>query len=371
MYRLPVRYQGKPLMPMKATRVKKFIESGKGRIRYDRKLKIHYLQLLVDPSGEDTQEVHLGLDPGSTYDGISVVSFKYHHVNIELIQRPKKGKNAIKTFKARQASNRRVRRSRLRHRRIRFDHRTSKKLSPTIKANVDFRKWVISKLIKIYPISKIIVEDVRFNHYANTNGRAFSLVEQGKQELYRFVRSLGIQLETYDGFNTKKLRVNSFGVDLKSKAKDSETFEAHCIDSFVLACNHSNVFDTNTGEVFEDQPVITNELEINRKVTFLEKIVKIRRCLTRLRKRYNDAKNYYRRLKGGVKQIYSNISNKSNICRIKPEGEHSNHPKKWEYINNGKVERFKCNTASYGGTTLNGKSFFRNGEWQNRVVWVV
>ena len=65
MHRCPVRYQGKPLMPMKSTRVKKFIDSGKGRIRYDRKLKIHYLQLLVDPSGEDTQEVHLGLDPGS------------------------------------------------------------------------------------------------------------------------------------------------------------------------------------------------------------------------------------------------------------------------------------------------------------------
>ena len=204
-------------MPMKSTRVKKFIESGKGRIRYDRKLKIHYLQLLVDPSGEDTQEITLGLDPGSTFDGVSVVSSKYHHVNIELIQRPKKGKNAIKTFKVRQASNRRTRRSRLRHRRVRFDNRTSKKLVPTIQANVDFRKWLISKLIKIYPISRIVVEDVKFNHYENINGRAFSLVEQGKTELYNFIRSLGIKLETYDGYDTKKLRVNSFGVDLKVK----------------------------------------------------------------------------------------------------------------------------------------------------------
>ncbi len=44
-------------MPMKATRVRKFVESGKAKIRYDRKLKIHYLQLLVDPSGEETQEI--------------------------------------------------------------------------------------------------------------------------------------------------------------------------------------------------------------------------------------------------------------------------------------------------------------------------
>lgn len=373
MHRCPVRYQGKPLMPMKSTRVKKFIDSGKGRIRYDRKLKIHYLQLLVDPSGEDTQEVHLGLDPGSTFDGISVVSSKCHHVNLELIQRPKNGKNAIKTFKARQASNRRVRRSRKRHRPIRFDNRTSKKLTPTIRANIDFRKWVILKLIRIFPISKIVVEDVKFNHYASTNGRAFSIVEQGKTELYNFIRSLGIQLETYDGFNTKKLRVNSFGIDLKSKSKDDQSFEAHCIDSFVLACNKSNVFDINTGEIFEDQPVITNELDINRKVTFIEKIVKVRRCLTRLRALYKSNKrpegaNYYIKLKGGVKQIVTKLG-KRNVCRVKPEGIHSNHPKQWIYIDNGKSERYKCNTAPYGGTRLHGKSFFRNGEWENRYVW--
>jgi hypothetical protein len=372
MNRCPVRYKGKPLMPMKSTRVKKFIDSGKGRIRYDRKLRIHYLQLLVEPSSEETQDVTLGLDPGSTFDGISVVSSKCHHINIELIQRPKKGKNAIKTFKARQASTRRVRRSRLRHRPIRFDHRTSKKLAPTIKANVDFRKWVISKLIKIYPISKIVVEDVKFNHYTSTNGRAFSIVEQGKQELYRFIQALGIKLELYDGFNTKKLRVNSFGVDLKTKSKDSQTFEAHCIDSFVLACNKSNVFDIHTGEIFIDEPIITNDVEINRKVTFIEKIVKIRRCLTRTRALYKSGKrlegaNYYIKLKGGVKQIVIKLGRR-NVCRIKPEGEHSNHPRKWEYIDNGRAERYKCNTAPYGGTRINGKSFLRNGEWENRRI---
>ena len=368
MYRLPVKYKGTPLMPMKATRVQKFIDSKKGRIRYDRKLKIHYLQLLVDPSGTETQEITLGLDPGSTYDGISVVSAQYHHVNVELIQRPKKGKNSIKAFKKRQASNRRVRRSRLRHRKIRFDNRVSKKLPPTIQANLDFRKWIINKLCSIYPISKVVIEDVKFNHYANKNGKSFSHVEQGKTELYSYVRSLELKLELYDGFNTKKLRVNSFAKDTKLKAKDSKDFDAHCIDSFVLACNKDCMLDTITGEISIDQPRITNDLIINRKVLFIEKMVKIRRCLDRVRKKYNDFKFYYTLSKGGVKEIYRNFSNKPNICRIKPEGEHSNHPKKWEYINNGKAERFKCSKAPYGGTTLNGKTFFINGEWQNRKL---
>ena len=199
MYRLPVRFKGKPLMPMKATRVKKFISSGKGRIRYDRKLKLYYLQLLVEPSGEETQEVVLGIDPGSTYDGISIVSKTYHHINIELIQRPKKGKNSIKAFKQRQSGNRRVRRSRLRHRKIRFDNRTSSKLSPTIKANVDFRKWIIIKLNLYYPISKVVIEDVRYNHYQNSNGDSFSRVEQGKSELYNFIQDLNLELELITG----------------------------------------------------------------------------------------------------------------------------------------------------------------------------
>lgn len=367
MLRLPVIYKGKPLMPMKATRVKKFVIQQRGKIKYDRKLKIHYLQLLVDPSGFDFQNITIGLDPGSTFDGISVVSNDSHHCNIELIQRPKKGKNSISAFKTRQAMNRRVRRSRLRHRPIRFSNRTSNKLSPTIKANVDFRKWLILKLCKLYPITRVVIEDVRFNHYRSTKGKSFSHVEQGKNELYNFIKSHDLILELYDGFNTKKLRVNSFGFDPKTKQKDSKQFTAHCIDSFVLACTKTNMIDQETGEIL-DEPIITNKLVISRKVIFIEKIIKVRRCLTLLRKRYNNSKYYYKLLPGGIKQIYQNFSDKSNVVRVKPNSEHSNHPLRWEYIDNGKVERFKCNTASYGGTTLNGKSFFKNNEWNNRVI---
>ena len=300
MERIAVKYKEIPLMPIRNARARICIKNGQGKIKYDRKLKIHYLQLLVDPSGFEVQEMTLGLDPGSTFDGVSVVSEQCHHINIELIQRPKKGKNAVTNFKSRQASNRRVRRSRLKHRPIRFDNRTSNKLAPTIKANVDFRKWLILKLIKLYPICKVVIEDVRFNHYKSTRGKSFSHVEQGKTELYNFVKSLGLELELYDGFNTKKLRINSFGTDPKCKAKDTKNFTAHCIDSFVLACNKENKIDFETGEIL-DEPIITNQLDVNKKVIFIEKIVKVRRCLTRLRKKYNDSKNYYHQLTDGIK----------------------------------------------------------------------
>lgn len=369
MFRLPVKYQGIPLMPMKSRRVSKFVKIKLGRIRYDEKVKLHYLQLLKQPSGLETQDITMGLDPGSSFDGISVVSSDTHHCNIELIQRPKKGKTAIKFFKFRQATNRRIRRSRLRHRKIRFDNRTKLSLTPTIKANVDFRKWIITKLATIFPITKLVVEDVRFNHAKSTKGRAFSLVEQGKTELYSWIKKQEFQLELYDGFNTKKLRLNSFSGDPKSADKGSRSFEAHCIDSFVLACNKGFKIDNETGELFLDQPIITNDLVVRESVIFIEKKVKIRRCLTRIRKQYNDKSKYYKLAKGGVKEFYSNTSSHRNLCRVKPNREHSNHPKYWDYIDNGFAERYKYNTAPYGGTIFNGvKKFLVDGTWLNRVI---
>lgn len=376
MFRIAVKYKGTPLMPMKSNRVTKFVNEGKGRIRYDRKLKIHYLQLLVEPSNYRTQDITIGLDPGSSFDGVSVVSDDTHHINIELIQRAKKGKTSIKYLKQRQATNRRTRRSRLRHRPIRFDNRTGCKLAPTIRANIEFRQWLITRLIKLYPITKIVIEDVKFNHYKNINGKSFSIVEQGKTYLYNWFKKQGLKLDLYEGYNTKKLRLNTFGGDPKVSDKGSRSFEAHCIDSFVLACNKAFLVDKDTGEILEDEPVAINDLYIRKSVTFIEKIVKVRRCLTRTRALYKSSKNpiggsYYRYKKGGIKVPFKCISNKDNKPRVKPEGVQSNHPKEWVYLDNGRVERVKCNTAPYGGTRLNGKSFFIDGEWRNRSIEVI
>lgn len=373
MLRLPVVFQGKPLMPMKASRVRRFLKNGKAKIRYDRKLGIHYVQLLIDPSAQETQEITVALDPGSTFDGVAVVSGNTHHLNIELIQRPKRGKNAITAFKKRQAANRRVRRSRLRHRPIRFDNRTSNKLSPTIKANVDYRKWLLLKLARYYPITRAVVEDVKFNHSKSKKGKSFSHVEQGKVELYRFITELGWKLVLVEGFTTKRLRVNSFGYDAKAADKGAKNFEAHCLDAFVMACGRGNLFDMATGEVLAEEPYITfDHNHINKKVIFIEKLVKQRRSLTRTRALYKDKWRYYRYAKGGIKVYFTSLSNKQAKCRIKPEGEQSNHPIEWEYLDNGRAEKVKSNTAQYGGTVINGKQKFYkdSAEWINRVLSV-
>ena len=380
--RVPVIYKDQPLMPMKASRVNKFIKEKKGKICYDRKLNIHYLKLLVLPSGFNLQDITIGIDPGSCFDGFSVVSDTTHHVNIELVQRAKKGKTAIKFFKERQAMNRRTRRNRLRHRPVRFDNRSSKKLTPTIKANVDFRKWLVTKLMGIYPLCHAVVEDVKFNHSRYWLGASFSLAEQGKTEFYSFLESVGLKLELYDGFNTKHLRISAFGKDPKVKDKGDKSFEAHCVDSYVLACKKTYYehIDEKTGEITIRPSFVNNpRREINKKVIFIEKIVKIRRCLFRTRALYTSlarpfGSSYFRYAKSGVKIPFNCISNKDNIARIKPKGVvKSNHPSKWIYIDNGRAERKHSNTARYGGTTYNRNKNInpKTNETKNRKIVVV
>ena len=366
MKRIAVKYQGITLMPMKGSKAQKLVESGKAKIKYNREINEHYLVLLFKPTGVICQDITLGLDPGSTFDGFSVVSKRYHHLNAELIQRPKKGKNSIKFFKKRQAMNRLARRGRLRHRKIRFDFRTKEKLAPTIRANLEFRQWYIKQVMKLYPLTRCVIEDVRFNHYAKKDGKSFSHVELGKTKLYEFVKASGLSLELYEGHETHALRINSFGADPKVKKKDSKQFEAHCIDSFVLACDKAILVDLE-GNIKFGGPVILNDLKLNKRVTYIEKIVKVRRCLTRTRARYNESKNYYELKPGGIKQVVVKLG-KKNVCRVKPAGVHSNHPKQWITKVNDRAIRVKSNTAPYGGTRTNGKSFFKNQEWHNRII---
>jgi len=70
--RVPVvSKEGKPLMPTKSSRARKWIESGKAVKRWS-KTGLFYVQLQVEPSDTKLQEVVLALDPGSKFDGITI-----------------------------------------------------------------------------------------------------------------------------------------------------------------------------------------------------------------------------------------------------------------------------------------------------------
>ena len=367
--RIPVVYRNKPLMPMTWKRAKKYCKLGFGRIR-STKDRLIYLQLLKEPSGFNIQPIVLGIDPGSMFDGFTVLSNKEHLLNIELIHT-----KDIKKRMEKKGFYRRIRRGRLWHRPARFDNRTSKKIPPTIRSKVEFRVNTILNLLKLFPISIVNIEDVKYNHYKETKdilhkrGKSFSPVEVSKNYLYDTVRSLEIELNTYKGWQTKEARIRFCnGNDPKKKNKADRSFFAHCIDSLILA-NFSLDFEKY-------------KKDTNFNIMFIQRDFIVRRELHREKNKIGDKRRYFKYSKGGEK-VYFEKMTKLKKLRIKPDDSRSYHGP-WKYKYSESIECFKKFRTNYGGTKILGtggnkwnkedmgesKRFIRGNkcEYRNRII---
>jgi hypothetical protein len=160
---------GNPLMPTKASRARRWIRQDKAKSFWN-DLGIWCIQLLVEPSGTEVQDIVIGSDPGKRYSGIAVQSskftlFMFHLVLMGFI--PKQGtaiagikeKMSYRSMLRRGRRGRRIDRKksfRLRnHRQKRFSNRKKAKLAPSIRSNRQLEIRVISELAKIYPITSI------------------------------------------------------------------------------------------------------------------------------------------------------------------------------------------------------------------------
>ena len=86
----------------------------------------------------------------------------------------------------------------------------------------------------MFPISTSVVEDVKAKTWKGAKkwNTSFSPLEVGKRWFYSEIEKIA-HLEIRQGFDTYKMR-QDLGL-LKSKQKLSNLFEAHCVDSWVLA----------------------------------------------------------------------------------------------------------------------------------------
>ncbi|MFQ6071400.1 MAG: RRXRR domain-containing protein [Methanosarcinales archaeon] len=240
--RVPVvSKEGLPLMPTKASRARKWIKEGKAIKRWS-KTGLFYVQLQVEPSDTKLQEVVLALDPGSSYDGITIATTREVQLQSMLILPHGIAKKLL--------DRRRLRRSRryrkCRRRPKRFDNRKRPDgwIAPSQKAKVEFRLKIINLLKDIYPITTYIVEDVRFNHYNfplgkyKRWGKYFSTVEIGKTVLYNTLASYGTLLK-YSGNDTSNFR-QVFGIK-KSRSKKQISRESHANDALALCCGYFGI----------------------------------------------------------------------------------------------------------------------------------
>jgi len=217
---------GKPLMPCHPARARELVRRGRALRRFNR--GAFYIRLL-DRSDGEIQPVSVGIDPGSKKEGYTVKSQArtYLNINVDAVTWVK---DHIKTRR----QMRRARRYRKTPCRPNRRNRARGGLSPSTKARWQWKLRICRWLAKMFPISRFVVEDIKAVTKAGKRrwNSSFSPLEVGKRWFYTELEKLA-PVETKQGYETKELR-DSAGLK-KTSRKLAEVFEAHCVDSWVLA----------------------------------------------------------------------------------------------------------------------------------------
>ncbi|MBW4685300.1 MAG: RRXRR domain-containing protein [Komarekiella atlantica HA4396-MV6] len=234
--RVPVTSEdNKPLMPTKPSRARRWIKEGKAIGRFN-KLGIFYVQLTSVASDNQTQDVVIGLDPGKMFSGVAVQSQKYTLQMLHLVLAFKTVKDRMeqRSMMRRGRRGRRINRklsfNKRSHRQVRFDNRRSYKLPPSIQANKDLEYRTITLLCEIYPVNKIVIEEVKVR-----GNKSFSPVMVGqKYQINRLSKLTNVELKK--GWETSNLR-KYLGLHKEKSDKSLQIPETHAVDAVTLACS--------------------------------------------------------------------------------------------------------------------------------------
>lgn len=213
-------------MPTTPSRAKRWIRDGKATPFWKR--GFFCIRLNFDPSDKESELVAVGIDPGSKKEGITVKSQAHTYLNLQA--------DAVTWVKDAVSTRRDMRKARRFRKTPCRKNRMNRKrggLPPSTKARWQWKLRIIRHLVKIIPIAEFVVEDIK----AKTKGQrkwdvSFSPLQVGKQWFYDQLEQIGF-VHLLEGWQTKNLR-DSSGLS-KTKNKMAEVFEAHCVDSWVLA----------------------------------------------------------------------------------------------------------------------------------------
>ena len=249
----------KPLMPTKPSRARKWIKSGKATPFW--RNGVFCVRLNINPSDNYKQEICVGVDPGSKKEGFTVKSESHTYLNVQADAHGKVGKKLEKRRELR-----RGRRSRnCPNRKNRANRLANKERIPAgTRARWDWKLRILDWLSKLYPITHVCVEDIKARtiERAKKWNQSFSPLEVGKQWFYAKVKKRW-ELLTLQGWETKEIR-DRLGLK-KSSKKLSETFDAHCVDSWCLAYQTVGGSDIPDNiDIFCISPIPIRRREIHR-----------------------------------------------------------------------------------------------------------
>ena len=237
MQRVPViSPDGRPLMPTKPSRVRRWLKQGKAKI-YPNDLNIFAIQLINEPSGHETQDVVIGIDPGKKFSGVGVQSSQVTLLKLHLIlpfpnvTKKMTARRRLRRARRGRRINRKQPYSQRCHRAKRFDNRVSKKLPPSIRANKQLELRVVKEVCRLFPISHLVYE------YIKARGdKGFSPAMVGQKVMVEWLGEIA-PTDTQFGWQTSNLR-QWLKLPKEQADKSKAVEETHSNDGVALAASH-------------------------------------------------------------------------------------------------------------------------------------
>jgi hypothetical protein len=222
-------------MPCTPQKARHLLKQGKATSFWN-KLGLFCIRLSSVVEQPDNQPLVVGIDPGATYEGFSVVGTRDTVVNL-MVEAPTHVKQAVEQ---RRQMRRGRRYRKCRRRPARFQNRTRPPgwVPPSTRSRWEAKARVVAQLQKVLPLTDAVVEDVRAETRPGKRrggkprkwNAGFCPVQNGKQHLYRLLQAMGLTLHLRQGYETKSLR-EQYGLK-KSKSKKQRSFASHgCLPS--------------------------------------------------------------------------------------------------------------------------------------------
>ncbi|MGL5875467.1 MAG: RRXRR domain-containing protein, partial [Xenococcaceae cyanobacterium] len=226
---------GEPLMPTTSARARKWIAVRLAKPVWN-DLNIFCVQLLVEPSSTDTQEIVASIDPGKLFSGVAVVSkkavlFTAHLVlPFKRVVARKQAQKILRHARRGRRINRNISFASRAYRQKRFDNRRGNKLPPSIRANRQLELRIVREIAKLFPVTEIVYEYVKAK-----GNKGFSPVMVGQRWMLKQLTQL-TPTHTLEGWKTSILR-KQLGLEKNKDDKSVQDATTHANDAIALGAS--------------------------------------------------------------------------------------------------------------------------------------